>query len=157
MTNFTNNEQQIIDRFNAYKAFAKEALLKEQFCYSDRCMFERYPEIMEAELCRVSQRYTSLVKIEAIIAKPGFEVRLHAYGDKLQAKCFRLFEKLTDEITKSSCHWRREGYDSKEEYAESLWNGYVYETTNGYALSVTENLFYDLYHEILKEYIDLCY
>jgi hypothetical protein len=157
MKSFTNNELQIINRFNTYKAWAKEQLISRNRSYYAGYIFTQYPEMLEEDLCGVSERYASLVKIEAIIAKPGFEAKLHAYGDKLQCKCCRLFDKLSEEIDKSSCHWKREGYDSRDEYREYLWSSTTYATTNGYYLNVTENLVSDLYCEVLNESFDFGY
>lgn len=154
MRHFTENELQIINRFNEYKAWAKEALITE---LSLKSFAFNYPEYLEDRLCGCSERYASLVKIEAIIARPNFDAKLHAYGDRLQTKWSRLICKLNDEITKSSCHWRREGFDSKEEYAEYLWSHSVYDSDNGYNLSVVENLVADLYDKVLDERYELTY
>jgi hypothetical protein len=155
MKNFTENELQIINRFNTYKAWAKETLMNEN--HDLRVRAYRWPEYLEDDLCRYSERYASLVKIEAIIARPNFDTKLHAYGDRLQAKWYRLAVKLDDYINKTSCHWRREGFDSREDYNEYLWDHYVYDTDFGYDLSVVENLVADLYDKVLDEHYSLCY
>lgn len=157
MTNFTANEIIIIDRFNAYKAWAKEAVIDYHLDSYDRETVRRYPDKAEKILCRNSERYTSLVKIEAIIAEPGFDAKLHAYGEDMRAKWYYFADKLTEEIDKSSCHWRREGFDSRNDYREYLWDDYLYVTKYGYKMSVMENLISDLYNEVLDEAYDLYY
>lgn len=153
MKHFTENELQIIDRFNAYKAWAKETLLSED--YDLRTYARCCPEYLEDKLCGCSERYASLVKIEAIIARPNFDTKLHAYGYRLLAKWHRLADKRDDYINKTSCHWRREDFDSREDYKEYLWDHYVYDTDFGYDMSVVEHLVDDLYNKVLDEDYEL--
>jgi hypothetical protein len=147
MKNFTENEIIIINRFNTYKAWARETLISQDRNRYDNQLTWKYPELVEELLCDNSKRYASLVKIEAMISKPNFEVKLHAYGDRLQTKYHKLEEKLFSYADKASCHWKREGYDSRDEYRDELL---VYSKLS-YELQAVENVLNDLYEKVLNE------
>lgn len=151
MKQFTEKETQIINRFNEYKAWAREELPK---MYSELSYRKNNPhiygELTDEDFCYFSGRYRSLVKIGEIISEENFLDKLYAYGQELFDRWEALEQENCDELDKESANWEQEGFESRDDYYDYLFNS-RYNTDTGYDMLVVENLIADLYKKVLDE------
>lgn len=52
--------------------------------------------------------------------------KLVQFADKLIDSWYKAAEKYFDKLDRESCHWKREGFDSREDYRDRLINLYPY-------------------------------
>ena len=117
-------------------------------------------DIDQALLLR-SKRYWAIRKVGNIINHyKDYEERINKFVGQLQYKWARLWEKSFARFEKEACHWKREGYNSKEEYKEylddTICDTYEWNSDNAYAASTIENQLGDI-SKITKEYYELSY
>ena len=115
----------------------------------------------EKALMKESKRFALISKVGHILRDcEDYEKRINEIVGNLQGRWAMIWEKSFARIEKEACHWKREGYESREAYKEYLEDdiGYPYgwNSDNAYKASVIENQLGDI-SDITKEYYELYY
>ena len=115
----------------------------------------------EKALMKESKRFALISKVGHILRDgEDYEARINEIVDDLQGRWAMIWEKSFARFEKEACHWKREGYESKEEYKEYLDDTiadlYDWNSDNAYKASVIENQLGDI-SKITGEYYELYY
>lgn len=115
----------------------------------------------EGALIKESKRFAMISKVGHIIRDcEDYEARINEIVENLQFRWAMIWEKSFARFEKEACHWKREGYGSKEEYKEylddTIADTYEWNSDNAYKASVIENQLGDI-SDITKEYYELYY
>lgn len=144
-------KQELQERFNNYKNYFFYGLLKEAKEDMDytALYYDSKNDIKSLEkwFIETSERYASLAKIGKMFRKDDPEKAIRAYAIELNNKYDALLDKSYDLAEKEACHWKREGFDSKEDYREDLINDitYIYGWNDlAYEIAVLDNLMRDI-------------
>ena len=134
---------------------APEEVLSEKSKYGIRGGFIS----AEKALMKESKRFALISKIGHIVRDcEDYEKRINEIVEELKDKWAKVWVKSFTKIEKEACHWKREGYGSKEEYKEYLHDEiddfYGWNSDNAYEASVIENQLGDI-SDITKEYYEL--
>ena len=116
---------------------------------------------IDKELTNNSGRYWAIKKIGYIINNyKDYEERINKFVGRLQYKWARIWEKSFQRFEKEACHWKREGFESKEAYKEylddTIADTYEWNSDNAYEASTIENQLGDI-SKITDEYYELSY
>ena len=115
----------------------------------------------EKALLKESKRFALIDKIGHIVRDgEDYEARINEIVDNLQGRWAMIWEKSFARFEKEACHWKREGYESKEAYKEylddTICDLYDWNSKNAYEASIIENQLGDI-GKITKEYYELYY
>lgn len=108
---------------------------------------KKYHIDIEEKLIEVSDRFASIVKVNKMLTKPNYEELVNKYAQKLSNKYDYLLDKSYNIALKKACHWKSEGFESKEAYKDYLLDDitYIYGWNDlAYDMSVLDNLLQDL-------------
>ena len=113
----------------------------------------------EKALLKESKRFALISKIGHIVRDcEDYEKRIDEIVEELKDKWAELWGKSFARFEKEACHWKREGYESKEEYKEyldeTICDLYDWNSKNAYEASIIENQLGDI-GKITKEYYEL--
>ena len=114
---------------------------------------------IDQELISKSDRYWAIKHIGYIIYNyKDYEERINKFVGKLQEKWWKLWNRSFQRIEKEACHWKREGFESKEAYKEyldeTICDIYDWNSKNAYEASIIENQLGDI-SKITEEYYEL--
>ena len=144
-------KQELQERFNNYKNYFFYGLLKEAKENMDytALYYDSKNDLksLEKHFIDTSERYASLAKIGKMFRKDDPEQEIKNYATKLNNKFDYLLDKSYDLADKESCHWKREGYKSKNDYWSYLCDEvmYIYGWNDlAYELAVLDNLMRDI-------------
>ena len=154
-------KKELLKNYEDLKNYWLEDGANEIFGKSKVDFMKEFKIDIDQELIRESDRYWAIRHIGYIIYNyKDYEERINKFVGKLQYNWARLWEKSFARIGKEACHWKREGYESKEAYKEYLEDdvGYAYgwNSDNAYAAAVIENQLGDI-SKITEEYYELSY
>ena len=116
---------------------------------------------IDQELIRKSDRYWAIRHVGYIINNyKDYEKRINKFVGNLQGKWWNIWNKSFQRIEKEACHWKREGFESKEDYKEYLHDtigdpGY-WNSDKACEASTIENQLGDI-SKITEEYYELSY
>ena len=154
-------KKELLKNYEDLKNYWLEEGAKEVFDPSKVRFMKEFKIDIDKELIRESDRYWAIRKVGDIINNyKDYEERINKFVGSLQYKWARLWEKSFARIEKEACHWKREGFESKEVYKEYLEDdiGYPYgwNSSNSYYACVIENQLGDI-GKITGEYYELYY
>ena len=115
----------------------------------------------EQALVKESERFALISKVGHIIRDgEDYEARINKIVEELKYKLADTWGKSFTRFEKEARHWKREGYESKEEYKEylddTICDLYDWNSKNAYEISVIENQLSDI-SKITEEEYELYY
>lgn len=111
-------------------------------------------------------RYAIISKIGYILYhSKNYESEINKIVDNLSYKFARIWERSLVKAIEKSCHWKREGFKSKESYKDYLedemYNIYGWNSDNAYKANVIKKKLNDISIITKEDYIsdnyELCY
>ena len=155
------SKEELLKNYESLRKYWLEKAPKEVLSEISECKIKLGLISTEKALMKESKRFALISKIGRILRDgEDYEARINEIVDVLQGRWAMIWEKSFARFEKEACHWKREGYESKEEYKEYLddtiadscgWN-----SDNAYKASVIENQLDDI-SKITGEYYELYY
>ena len=113
----------------------------------------------ERALVKESKRFSMISKVGHIVRDcEDYEKRINDLTEDLQKRLEKLYEKSFERVHKEACHWKREGYESREAYELFLKDDldYVYgwNSDNAYPAEVIRNILDDISQITCEEYFN---
>lgn len=152
-------KEELLKNYESLRNHWLENAPKEVLSEESECRIKLGLISTEKALMKESKRFALISKIGNIVRDcEDYEKRIDEIVEELKDKWAEVWAKSFARIEKEACHWKREGYESKEAYKEYLddtigdtydWNSY-----NAYKASVIENQLGDI-SDITKEYYEL--
>ena len=154
-------KKELLKNYEDLKNYWLEDGAKEVFDPSKVRFMKEFKIDIDKELIRESDRYWAIRKVGDIINNyKDYEERINKFVGSLQYKWARLWEKSFVRIEKEACHWKRECFESREEYKQYLeddiGNPYGWNSDNSYYACVIENQLGDI-SKITEEDYELYY
>ena len=154
-------KKELLKNYEELKNYWLEEGAKEVFDPSKVRFMKEFKIDIDKELINNSDRYWAIRHVGDIINNyKDYEERINKFVGRLQDKWWKLWNKSFQRIEKEACHWKREGFESKEAYKEYLADdvGYAYgwNSDNSYYACVIENQLGDI-SKITGEYYELSY
>ena len=153
------SKEELLKNYESVRNYWLEKAPKEVLSEVSNCKIKLGLISTEKALLKESKRFALISKIGHIVRDcEDYEVRINEIVGNLQGKWAEVWVKSFARIEKEACHWKREGYESKEEYKEYLNDAiddpYGWNSDNSYEASVIENQLGDI-SDITKEYYEL--
>ena len=154
-------KKELLKNYEELKNYWLEEGAKEIFDPSKVDFMKEFNIDIDKELINNSERYWAIRHVGDIINNyKDYEERINKFVSNLQEKWWKIWNKSFQRIEKEACHWKREGFESKEAYKEYLADdvGYDYgwNSDNAYYACVIENQLGDI-SKITGEYYELSY
>ena len=154
-------KEELLKNYENLKNYWLSEGVEEIFSPDERAFMKKYDSDIDKRLINISQRYWAIRRVGNIIKHyKDYEERINKFVSSLKDKWADLWAKSFTKFEKEACHWKREGYESKEAYKEylddTICDTYGWNSDNAYAASVIENQLRDI-SEITKEYYELSY
>ena len=153
------NREQLLDNYNKLRNYWLENAPDELFSASKVQFMKEFNIDIEQELIDHSERYWAIAKVGEMLKCKNYEDHINKFVDKLTDKWEKIWLRSFARIEKEACHWKREGYNSKEDYKNYLNDDICYEygwnSDNAYEAAVIENQLNDI-SKITDEQYDLC-
>ena len=154
-------KKELLKNYEDLKNYWLEEGAEEVFDPSKVKFMKEFKIDIDKELINKSDRYWAIRHVGDIINNyKDYEERINKFVGSLQEKWWKLWNKSFQRIEKEACHWKREGFESKEAYKEYLSDdvGYAYgwNSDNAYEAAVIENQLGDI-SKITEEYYELSY
>ena len=154
-------KKELLKNYEDLKNYWLEDGAKEIFGKSKVDFMKEFKIDIDKELIDNSERYWAIRHVGYIINNyKDYEERINKFVGNLQDKWWKLWNKSFQRIEKEACHWKREGFESKEAYKEYLADdvsyAYGWDSDNAYYACVIENQLGDI-SKITEEYYELSY
>ena len=154
-------KEELLKNYEELKNYWLSAGAEYLFGKSKVEFMKEYNIDIDKELIDNSDRYWAIKKIGYILYNyKDYEKRINKFVGNLQGKWWNIWNKSFQRIEKEACHWKREGFESKEEYKEYLHDtvcdpGY-WNSDKAWEASTIENQLSDI-SKITEEYYELSY
>ena len=155
------SKKELLKNYENLKNYWLSEGTKEIFSPSKVDFMKEFNIDIDRELIKESERYWAIRYVGDIINNyKDYKKRINQFVSGLQRSWAGLWARSFARIEKEACHWKREGYKSKEEYKEYLKDDIAYpygwNSDNAYEASVIENQLEDI-SKITEEEYELYY
>ena len=154
------SKEQLLENYEKLRTYWLENAPNELFGASQVAFMKQWKIDIEEALVEKSERYWAIKQIGYILYNyKDYENRINKFVSKLANNWEKIWLRSFARIDKEACHWKREGYESKEAYRDYLNDDvsypYGWNSSNAYDASVIENQLGDI-SKITDEPYDLC-
>ena len=152
------SKKELLKNYKSLRKYWIKNAPEEVLSEKSKCGIELGLISTERARIKESKRFAIISKVGHIVRDgEDYEARINEIVDDLQKRLMKLYDKSFERMRKESCHWKREGYESKEEYKEyldeTIFDIYDWNSDNAYKSSVIENQLGDI-SKITKEYYE---
>ena len=153
------SKEELLKNYESVRNHWLENAPKEVLSEVSNCKIKLGLISTEKALIKESKRFALISKIGHIVRDcEDYEKRIDEIVDNLQGRWAMIWVKSFARIEKEACHWKRQGYESKEAYKEylddTIDDPYGWNSDNSYEASVIQNQLGDI-SDITKEYYEL--
>lgn len=152
-------KEELLKNYESLRKYWLENAPKKVLSEVSECKIKLGLISTEQALIKESKRFAVISKIGNILRDgEDYEARINKIVEELQGKLAKFWVKSLARIEKEACHWKREGYESREAYkeylADTIDDSYGWNSDNSHEASVIENQLSDI-SDITKEYYEL--
>ena len=152
-------KKELLKNYEELKNYWLEVGAKEIFDPGKVRFMKEFKIDIDKELISKSDRYWAIRYVGDIINNyKNYEERINKFVGSLQYKWAKIWEKSFARIEKEACHWKRECFESREEYKQYLEDNigdpYGWNSDNSYYACIIENQLGDI-SKITEEYYEL--
>ena len=151
------SKEELLKNYYSLRNYWLENAPKEVLSEVSECKIKLGLTTTEQALVKESKRFAAISKVGHTVRDcEDYEKRINDLTDDLQERLEKLYEKSFERVHKESCHWKREGFESKEAYKEYLKDDldypYGWNRDNAYPAEVIRNILDDISKITGEEY-----
>ena len=151
------SKKELLKNYYSLRNHWLEKAPKEVLSEVSECKIKLGLTTTEQALVKESKRFAVISKVGHIVRDcEDYEKRINDLTDDLQGRLEKLYEKSFERAHKESCHWKREGFESKEAYEEYLKDDldypYGWNKDNAYPAEIIRNILDDISKITGEEY-----
>ena len=153
------SKEALLKNYESLRKYWLERAPEEVVCESTKYGIKAGLINPERALIKESKRFAMISKVGHIVRDgEDYEARINEIVDDLQERLERLYEKSFERMHKEACHWKREGYESREAYElflkDDLDYPYGWNSDNAYPAEVITNILEDISKITCEEYLN---
>lgn len=151
------SKEELLKNYESVRNYWLEKAPEEVLSETSKCGIKLGLISTERALIKESKRFAAISKVGHIVLDgEDYEAKINEIVDNLQKRLERLYEKSFERIHKEACHWKREGYESREAYElflkDDLDYAYGWNSDNAYPAEVIRNILDDISKITGEEY-----
>ena len=151
------SKEELLKNYESVRNYWLEKAPEEILCETSKCGIKLGLISTEKALIKESKRFAAISKVGHIVRDgEDYEARINEIVENLQERLEKLYEKSFERVHKEACHWKREGYESREAYElflkDDLDYPYGWNSDNAYPAEVIKNILDDISQITGEEY-----
>ena len=151
------SKEKLLKNYESLRNYWLEKAPEEVLSETSKCGIKLGLISTERALIKESKRFAVISKVGHIVRDcEDYDKRINDLTEDLQKRLEKLYEKSFERMHKEACHWKREGYESREAYElflkDDLDYPYGWNSDNAYPAEVITNILDDISQITGEEY-----